>query len=192
MSSILHSQDDALKLPILEHLSENLRRLRTSAGISQSGLATHAGLSRRMIASIENGAANVSLATVDRLAKALGVTFTVLVRPAYARDNARIEALGWKGNSPQSQAVLLGAAPGSRETELWVWSLAPGEAYDSEAGSEDWHEVLLVLKGRLSLTRSAGTELVHAEDFRIFSTGEPYQFANQEAENLTFVRLIVL
>jgi transcriptional regulator with XRE-family HTH domain len=192
MSNILHSQDNSPRPQILEHLSENLKRIRTSGGISQSKLATEAGLSRRMIAAIENGAANVSLATIDRLARALGVTFTVLVRPPFARDNARIEALGWKGNSSQSQAILLGAAPATRETELWVWSLAPGETYESETGSENWHEMLLVLKGQLSLTRAGASELVQAEDFRIFSTSEPYRFSNQGAENLTFVRLIVL
>jgi transcriptional regulator with XRE-family HTH domain len=50
----------------------NLRRLRTSAGLSQEELADRAGLHRTYISSIERGQRNVSLENIFVLAKALG------------------------------------------------------------------------------------------------------------------------
>jgi transcriptional regulator with XRE-family HTH domain len=160
--------------------------------MSQGELAVSAGLSRRMIAAIENGAANVSLTTVDRLAAALGVTFTQMVRPPSARDGAQIEALAWQGKCPGSKAVLLGAAPASRETELWLWSLGPGEIYHSEEGSEHWHEVLFVVRGELTLVRGNNVHVIKPCGFQIFSSGDPYQFQNNGNDLLQFIRSVVL
>jgi len=192
MSNIIHSQAGGAAPAVLEYLSGNVRRLRGAAGMSQSKLAVSAGLSRRMIAAIENGAANVSLTTVDRLAAALGVNFTQMVRPPFARDGARIEALAWQGKSERSRAVLLGAALGTRETELWLWSLGPGETYHSEEGSEHWHEVLFVLRGELTLLRADEAEAIAESSFQIFSSGDPYQFQNNTSDTLEFIRLVVL
>ena len=50
----------------------HLRRLRTSAGLSQEELADRAGLHRTYISSIERGQRNVSLENIFVLAKALG------------------------------------------------------------------------------------------------------------------------
>lgn len=160
--------------------------------MSQAGLAEAAGLSRRMINAIENGAANVSLETVDRLAAALEVTFTRLVRDPRTDDYTMMKVVGWKGRSPDSHATLLGAAPGRRETELWLWSLAPGERFNSEEIAGSWHEMLLVLQGELSLAWKSRLEVVKAREFRIFSSQEPYQFANTGTENLVYVRMLVL
>lgn len=55
-------------------LSENLRRLRDAAGMSQQALAEKAGVSWSIIASLEQGkSANPRLSTLRALATALGV-----------------------------------------------------------------------------------------------------------------------
>src|SRR5918995_1080261 len=107
MSNIVHSQGrGAHASRTLVHVSKNLRTLRTERGMSQTRLAEASGLSRRMIAAIENGAANVSLGTVDRLAAALDVTFTRMVRNPDADGYAKMEVIGWKGKKPTSRAML--------------------------------------------------------------------------------------
>ena len=57
-------------MSVLEHVAENVRRLRTAAGLSQQALAETADVSRRMLVGIESGDANVSLNTLDRIAEA--------------------------------------------------------------------------------------------------------------------------
>ena len=78
IGNILHNP----KRPdVLAHVAGNVRRLRLARNLSQSGLAELSGISRRMIAAIEGDEANVSLSSLDRLAAALGVSFSEVVRP---------------------------------------------------------------------------------------------------------------
>lgn len=56
-----------------QKLGENLKRIRTEKGISQSDIAKSLGVSRGFVSNIENGKRNPTLATISRLAKAVGV-----------------------------------------------------------------------------------------------------------------------
>jgi len=53
-------------------LARNLRRLRTSTGVSQEELAARAGLHRTYISSVERGHRNISLENIFAVARALG------------------------------------------------------------------------------------------------------------------------
>ncbi|RYM08781.1 XRE family transcriptional regulator [Sphingobium cupriresistens] len=195
MSTILHSQDASAqdqRPDVLAHVAGNVRALRAERGFSQDGLAAQAGVSRRMISGIESGEANVSLSTLDRLAQALGVSFSRLVRPPDMRDNNRIDSLAWRGRNPDSRATLLGTVPAAREAELWTWSLAAGETYPAEADAADWHEMLYVMEGVLTVERKgADPQRVATGDFLIFTSDRPYLFANREAGPVRFVRNVV-
>jgi transcriptional regulator with XRE-family HTH domain len=195
MSNILHSQaadEGSGPREVLAHVASNVRRFRHVRRLSQAGLAELSGISRRMIVAIETGEANVSLSTLDRLAAILGVRFSELVRPPDAPHSRRIESLAWRGSQEGSQAVLLGAAPASREVELWHWSLGEGERYPSESDSANWHEMLLVIEGLLVIEAADGRHELAAGDFRIFSSGQPYVFANGGGGTVRFVRNVVL
>ena len=189
IGNILHNS----KRPdVLAHVAGNVRRLRHARSLSQSGLAELSGISRRMIAAIEGDEANVSLSSLDRLATALGVSFSEVVRPPEAADGRRIESVAWRGATAESQAVLLGTAPATRETELWLWSLGEGERYPSEADSGSWHEMLFVVEGLLVIEGADGRHEIGAGDFLIFSSDRPYVFANGGGGTVRFVRNIVL
>ena len=68
MASSIHSRFGA-----------NLRKIRLDKSISQEGLADLAGLHRTYISSVERGERNVTLETVEKLAKALGVSMSKLM-----------------------------------------------------------------------------------------------------------------
>ena len=187
--SILRSQP---RPDILAHVAENVRRLRRERGLSQVSLARQSGVSRRMIVAIEGDEANVSLSSLDRLAAALGVSFSEIVRPGEASDSRRIETVAWRGSLPESQGVLLGTAPATREAELWLWSLNEGERYPSEAGSGNWHEMVFVVAGSLVVEAAEGRHEIGKGDFLIFSSDRPYVFANEGDELVQFVRNVVL
>lgn len=59
-----------------------LRSLRTERGYSQESFAAHAGIDRSYYGAIERGEFNVSLETIVRLADALGVSVTEILRRA--------------------------------------------------------------------------------------------------------------
>lgn len=187
----MHSQgaDDGRDRPeILAHVAGNVRHLRAERGLSQTALADRSGISRRMIVGIESGEANVSLSTLDRIAAALDVSFSRIVRPPDALDNRRIDSLAWRGEGADSHAVLLGTVPAAREAELWIWSLAPGESYPAEADCANWHEMLYVVEGTLSVYFSENQRTIKSGDFLIFSSDLPYSFVNEGAQTVRFVR----
>ena len=64
-----------------EILAFNLKRLRTTAGLSQEELADRAGLHRTYISSIERARRNVALENIFHIAEALGTTPAVLLEP---------------------------------------------------------------------------------------------------------------
>lgn len=177
---------------MLSHVAGNIRRLRQQRGLSQAGLAELSGISRRMIVAMERDEANISLSSLDRIAAALGVSLSETIRAPDAPDNRRIESLAWRGLAPDSQGVLLGTAPATREAELWLWSLGEGERYPSEAGSGAWHEMLLVMEGLLVVETADGRHDLPAGEFLIFSSAAPYVFANGGGGTVRFLRNVVL
>jgi transcriptional regulator with XRE-family HTH domain len=194
MSTILHSQEengDSARPDVLAHVGNNLRRMRQEKELSQSALADISGISRRMIVGLESGEANISLSSLDRLAAALDVSFSEMVRSPDAPDNRRIGMLTWAGEHPDSHATLLGTTPAAREAELWIWSLGEGERYPAEADAGHWHEMLFVIEGTLQVETADGTHIVEPGDYLIFSSALPYVFANGSAERARFVRNVV-
>ncbi|KKS33065.1 MAG: hypothetical protein UU96_C0033G0001 [Parcubacteria group bacterium GW2011_GWC2_42_13] len=61
-------------------LGENLKHIRTTKGISQGDIARSLEVSRGFISNIENGKTNPTLATIARLAKAVGASVNDLLK----------------------------------------------------------------------------------------------------------------
>jgi len=61
-------------------LGQNLKKIRTQKKMSQGDIARNLGVDRGYISNIENGKKNPTLATVDKLAKALGVPADELLK----------------------------------------------------------------------------------------------------------------
>lgn len=123
-------------------------------------LAEAAGVSRRMVVNVEQGAVNPSVGTLLRLSDALGVGLPALVEPPVARS-ARVTREGagavlWQGESGGRGILVAGTEPPD-VVELWDWTLGPGERHKSEAHSEGTRELLQVQQG--SLVVEAGGEV---------------------------------
>ncbi|MDB5337371.1 MAG: transcriptional regulator [Planctomycetaceae bacterium] len=67
---------------------KRLRTLRTRAGLSQEKLGALAGVARNFVSMIENGQRNVTLDTVQKLAKGLGCRMAALMPDAEERDSS--------------------------------------------------------------------------------------------------------
>jgi len=67
------------KTPLQVELGQRVRSARLNLGWSQEALALEAEINRTYIGSLESGQRNPALATLARLARALGVDLGVLV-----------------------------------------------------------------------------------------------------------------
>lgn len=64
---------------VRQRLALNLRKLRQAKGLSQEEFADAAGLHRTYISDLERGARNPTIMVVERIARALQVSFGDLV-----------------------------------------------------------------------------------------------------------------
>lgn len=171
--------------PLLRHVAANLRSARRRRGWTQQALAEQADVSRRMVVAIEAGESNVSLATLDRLADALGVPFSELVRAPDAEVPP--PEVVWRGGDPGSRARFLAGVPGGGTVELWEWSLAPGERYDAEPDRAGTRVLLYVAVGALTVQAGGGAQTVAEGESARFASDRPYSFANRGSVPLRFV-----
>src|SRR5208282_3633678 len=113
-----------------------VRRGRGSRGWTLDQLAERSGVSRRMLVSIEQGSANPSIATLLLVSDALGIGLPALVdmdrSPGLRVTRAGSAAVLWRGKLG-GQAVLVAGTEPPDVTELWDWTLGPGESHSSEA-----------------------------------------------------------
>ncbi|HWL59250.1 MAG TPA: XRE family transcriptional regulator [Paracoccus sp. (in: a-proteobacteria)] len=174
---------------VLAHVAANLRRLRRERGLSQIALAEASGISRRLIIGVESGEANVSLASLDKLANALEVGFVDLVTEP-GRTGPHIDTVAWCG-APGSAARLLSAVPARAEAQLWIWELAPGDRYLAEPDPPGWHEMIFVIKGTLTVKTESATTILGANDFTVFSTSQSYSYHNDGPDPVRFVKNVV-
>jgi len=173
-----------------EIVGGNIRGQRQNLGLSQQALADRAGLSRRMITLIEAGDGNASLATLDRLAAALDLSFARLTQ-AYDPGEANKPVDLWQGKDKRSKVRLLESCPARQEVELWSWSLAPGERYDAEPDPAGMHELVMVISGTLDLILAGKSQRLTAGQSASFASSQPYAYANPGNTLLRFIKNVV-
>jgi len=61
-------------------LGQNLKRIRTKKGISQGDIVKILSMPKSFVSSIENGKTNPTLATIAKIAKAIGVSVDKLLK----------------------------------------------------------------------------------------------------------------
>jgi transcriptional regulator with XRE-family HTH domain len=145
---------------VMSAVAGTVRGLRHSRGLSADQLAARAGVSKGALVALENATANPNLATLVRIADALGVSLSTLVeqspaRQVVIRDAAAVEPL-WRGAGGGTARLLL-TTPTAAPVELWRWHLGPGEVYDSHPHPAGFVETVTVIGGRAVITVD-GTE----------------------------------
>ena len=181
-------------LEVMQNVADNLRQARLQQGYSQEVLAGRAGISRRMLVNIEAGESNASIATVDKLASALGLSFVDVVRPASLAGQAQALPLRiWQGEQADSHASLLESVvkPGIT-LELWRWQLAAGDSYRAEADAPGCHEVLYVLEGCLEVQLAQQSHTLQAGQTLTFASDQVYSYHNRGLLACAFTKNILM
>ena len=61
-------------------LAENMRKIRTRKKMSQGDICRELGLDRAYISNVENGKQNLTISTMEKVAKVLGVSVDQLLK----------------------------------------------------------------------------------------------------------------
>lgn len=182
---------DSQTATVLEHVAANLKRLRAEHQLSQQMLADQSGISRRMIAALEIGNANISLSKLDQIATVLGVSFAQLVSPFDSEGATKRNILAWRGSRPGSEAYLSCSFKDTNQVELWMWTIAPGDQYEAEADPQGWNEMLHVIEGSLTLCFANHTQVLSAGESVVYASSQPYCYRNQGEAMVRFVRNVI-
>jgi transcriptional regulator with XRE-family HTH domain len=139
------------------NLGETLRRLRGAARLSLRALAEKTGFSASFLSQVENGQASPSIASMERIAAALGVTMGRIFDgaepanrwPGVIRADARVTL-----NSEWSKARIegLGTAGPEGRLEPVLLTLAPGGTSGTRPYFSTREEFALVMAGTVVLT----------------------------------------
>ncbi|MCK9748979.1 XRE family transcriptional regulator [Pseudomonas syringae pv. syringae] len=156
-------KENSQRPPVLQHVSQNVRRLRNSADLSQTALAEKSGVSRRMLVAIEAGEKNVSLAT---LAGTIVGSKAVLLARAVARREVEL----WEFCLQPGDAYVSEADPDGWSEQVYVV------------------EGHLTLR----FADPAAVQQVEAGEFFMFPSNQPHRYCNDADVPLRFVRNVVL
>lgn len=173
-----------------------VRRRRKKQGLTVQQLADLSGVSRRMLTLIEQGQANPSLVTIDKIARALGTDFASLAsdsRPEPVAVHAPGAAAGVWSSSAGSRASLQVATQQIPAAELWDWYLVPGDRYDALPDAPGSEELFFVTEGVLTLA-VAGHEPVQIATggSARLASDRRYAYVNNEATAVRFIRVVRL
>ncbi|MGC4105296.1 MAG: XRE family transcriptional regulator [Thermomicrobiales bacterium] len=150
-------RDDRKEAPldrVASHLAQTVRTQRAQRRWSIDDLVAASGVSKGAIVAIENGTTNPNLGTIVRLADALGLSVTDLLEPDRPDLMTVVPHAGrdplWQGRNG-SAATLILTVPGRAPVEVWRWTLAPDERYQSHPHPAGTRETVTILTGELAL-----------------------------------------
>lgn len=170
-------------------IGERVRQERQSRRWTLDRLAEAAGVSRRMLVNVEQGAANPSVGTLLRISTALGVGLPALVEAPATRP-VRVTRAGqgaelWLGDCG-GRAVLVASTEPPDVVELWDWTLGPGDNHASEAHAPGTRELIQVQAGPLIVEIADEPIALETGDAVTFPGDVAHSYANPGKEPARF------
>jgi transcriptional regulator with XRE-family HTH domain len=170
-------------------IGARVKHERQSRGWTLDQLAEAAGVSRRMVINVEQGAANPSVGTLLRISDALGVGLPALVEPPQAH-RVKVTRRGegatlWCSESGGRGVLVAGTEPPD-VVELWDWTLAPGDQHVSEAHTPGTRELLQVQEGTITVSVADQSSALDAGDAIAFPGDVEHSYANSGTEAARF------
>jgi transcriptional regulator with XRE-family HTH domain len=178
---------------LLGVLSTRLRARRLDRRLSLDRLAALSDISKGLLVQIENGGANPSIATLCKLAAALGASVADLVQVPEQQAAEVLPAaaprLLWRGPKGGTATMLVGSA-GPDMLELWSWELRAGERYDASPHPQGTQELIHVTRGRLALVFGEVSYIVQAGGSAVAHTDRPHAYVSDGRTPVRFTMVV--
>lgn len=152
-------------------------------------LAAAAGVSRRMVVNVEQGATNPSVGTLLRISDALGLGLPALVAPP-ERKQVKVTrhsegAVLWSGEFGGRGTLVAGTEPPD-VLELWDWTLGTGDHHVSEAHTSGTRELVQVLQGAITVGVEDQSVTLETGDAVAFPGDVEHSYTNAGTEPARF------
>lgn len=175
------------------NIAANLKKIRTSRGISLDVAAEQTGVSKSMLHRIEKGRGNPSINVLGKIASGLRIEFIDLIA------------------SPKEENLLIDIAKVAptkeQEGEYKVWTCFPYEdnknveiyridieqkkSYSSGGHGENTREYIAVIKGELTLQTGDSLNIVKENQIFRFNTETDHRYINSGDEKLSLICIFV-
>jgi transcriptional regulator with XRE-family HTH domain len=152
-------------------------------------LAQVAGVSRRALVNVEQGAANPSVGTLLRLSDALGVGLPALVEPPAPRSvkvTRRGEGAALWTSEAGGRGVLVAGTQPPDVVELWDWTLGPADRYTSDAHTPGTQELVQVQQGTVNIETGDQVVTLKVGDAVVFPGDVAHTYANPNNRSARF------
>ena len=170
-------------------IGARVRQERQSRRWTLDQLAEVAGVSRRMVVNVEQGATNPSVGTLLRISDALGIGLPALVEPPQPKPVKVIRrgegAALWSGEFGGRGVLVAGTEPPD-VVELWDWTLGPGDAHGSDAHAPGTKELLQVQQGTITVQVADQSVTLATGDALAFAGDVAHSYANPGAQHARF------
>jgi transcriptional regulator with XRE-family HTH domain len=160
--------------PSSRAVGRNVRRLREGAGLSLAGLARRSGIAKATLSSLETGAGNPTIATLDSLAAALSVPITELVLPERPGE-ARV-VRGSEAERPGTDDRLIERFTAGGPVEVYDIRYEPEDRIEYPGHATGFLERVLVHVGVLRAGPIDGTVELSPGDLATFPADRPHAY----------------
>lgn len=163
-----------------------VREARTRQGISLRTLAARAGFSPSFVSQVERGQASPSIASLERLGQALGITLGDFFRPSHAAVAAVVTRAGERAELTSAwshaQIEALGPTGPACAFEPLMMTLFPGGKSAGRPSSHAGDEFAIVFEGEVQLTLGAEIYQLVRGDTATFPAETPHSWENLASE----------
>jgi transcriptional regulator with XRE-family HTH domain len=162
----------------VEAVSENLRTVRESRGLSLDQLAELTGVSKSMLRQIETGKSSPTISTIWKIANGLHLSFTALLR----KPTVQAEVKSFKGVQPLTAEgeryrlyPLISFDP-HQSFETYYFEIDPGAIFTGEPHKGNIYEYVFVIKGTLQITIDSKSFTIGENEFLQFKADHPHEY----------------
>ena len=175
------------------NVAVNLKRIRTSKGMSLDVLSEQTGVSKSMLAQIEKGTANPSLGVLGKNTSGLRIEFQELI------DAPPMESCLVTPDQMTPTKEMIGEYKvwtcfpyeDNHQLEIYRIDIEPGGKYISGSHGEKTREYLSVTDGELTIECGEDIQKITKGEIYRFETDKKHNYKNETQQKTSFICVFV-
>lgn len=170
-------------IPALPAVGMNVHKERRKQQLSLETLAAASGVSKAMLSQIESGKVNPTVATLWKIAHALGVEFETLLQGEGGRAkrfdlNPAERITSFTTDRSGTVFRVLSPIRMAEDLEMYLVTLQPGAEHHSQPHQDGTEEFLTMLSGEVEVTAGKNHAVLHSGDFLTYQSDVEHALIN--------------